>query len=50
MASPAFVATSTAGNAVGTNLTITKPTGVVDGHILTVVLYREAGAWTPSAG
>lgn len=50
MASPAFVAASTAGNAVGTDLTITKPTGVVDGHILTVVLYREAGAWTPPAG
>jgi len=40
---------TTAGNASGTNLTINKPT-TVDGDILIVGLYREAGTWTLPAG
>mgnify|MGYP001014348676 CR=1 FL=1 len=35
-----------AGNASGGNLTINKPSGVVDGDILVVGFYREGGALT----
>jgi hypothetical protein len=39
-----------AGNASGGNLTINKPSGVVNGDILVVGFYREAGTLTLPAG
>ena len=39
-----------AGNSSGGNLTINKPSGVVDGDILVVGFYREAGTLTLPAG
>jgi hypothetical protein len=38
------------GNGSGGNVTVTKPTGTVDGDILLAVTYREAGAWTLPTG
>jgi|MudIll2142460700_1097286.scaffolds.fasta_scaffold19192_2 hypothetical protein len=46
----AFVAATTAGAATGGNLTVNKPTGTLDGHIMIVAAYREAGTWTAPAG
>jgi len=46
----AYRAGSSAGNATGTNVTVTKPSGVADGDILLACTYREAGAWTLPAG
>jgi len=48
----AYRSGSTAGNASGGNLTITKPTGTADGDILVAVCYNEisAAAWTAPAG
>lgn len=42
--------TSTAGNASGTNLTVTAPTSIANNDILVACAYREAGTWTPPAG
>src|SRR5574343_78148 len=46
----AWRAGSSAGNSTGTNATVNKPTGTVDGDILIAVTYREAGAWTLPSG
>jgi hypothetical protein len=46
----AYRSGSTAGNASGGNLSVNKPSGVVDGDILVAVLYREAGTWTLPSG
>lgn len=46
----AYRSGNTAGNATGTNLTVTAPTGIANDDILIAVLYREGGAWTPPAG
>lgn len=48
----AYRSGSTAGDASGGNLTITKPTGTVDGDILIAICYNEisASAWTAPSG
>jgi len=46
----AYVNGSSGGNASGTDVTVTKPSGVADGDILVAVLYREGGAWTLPSG
>lgn len=46
----AYRAGSTAGNSGGGNISISKPSGVVDGDILLALTYREDGAWTLPAG
>lgn len=46
----AYRAGSTAGVGAGTSLTITKPSGVVDGDILIVNLYSENVGWTLPSG
>lgn len=46
----AYRAGNTGGNATGTDVTVTKPTGTVDNDILFAMLYREGGTWTLPAG
>lgn len=50
MASPSQRSASNAGNATGTNLTVTPPAGIADNDILLAVLYREGGSWTLPSG
>ena len=48
----AYRAGSTAGNATGGDLTVTKPSGTADGDIIVAACYNESGinAWTAPAG
>jgi len=41
---------NTGGNGTGTDVTVTKPSGVVDGDILLACTYREGGTWTLPSG
>lgn len=48
----AYVASSSAtgGNGTGTDVSVTKPAAILDGHFIIAVLYREAGNWTLPGG
>ena len=46
----AYRSGSTGGNSSGTDVTVTKPSGVADNDILVAILYREAGTWTLPSG